>query len=106
LSARCKACQNKARRSRNAVNKTVAKWKREKGAPRIKAAKDALRSKGCTICGYDKCMAALHFHHVRGKSASVSSVKTSVSAMKSEACKCIVLCANCHAEVHEGVVSI
>jgi hypothetical protein len=58
----------------------------------------------CSRCGYDKSPAALHFHHIdpenknfdmRGKMGSIAFDKC-----VEEAKKCIVLCANCHAEEH------
>jgi hypothetical protein len=57
----------------------------------------------CQTCGYDRCIAALQFHHrvpsekafaVAGKGLS-----RSLAASRAEAAKCTLLCANCHAEV-------
>ena len=57
----------------------------------------------CERCGYDKCFAALDFHHLvpgekdfslsRGSSLSFDKLKLEVD-------KCILLCANCHREEH------
>ena len=57
----------------------------------------------CEICGYDKCEAALDFHHLNPeeKELQLSSGKThSLEKMKLEADKCILVCANCHREIH------
>jgi transposase-like protein len=61
----------------------------------------------CAVCGYDRSMAALQFHHVeRGDKAFALSrhgVARSLEAARAEAAKCVLLCANCHAEVEAGV---
>lgn len=68
----------------------------------------------CSKCGYDKCLAALHFHH-KNKSTKLRVAKggawtgvTGLAATKNkataivEAKKCVLLCANCHAEEHHS----
>lgn len=58
----------------------------------------------CERCGYNKCMRALEFHHLNPseKDFGLSKCLTkSVAALKAEADKCILLCANCHAEIHQ-----
>jgi hypothetical protein len=63
----------------------------------------------CRICGYERCREALEFHHLQegGKDFSISDKGHSRSwdRVKSEVSKCILLCANCHREVHSGVIS-
>jgi 5-methylcytosine-specific restriction endonuclease McrA len=64
----------------------------------------------CQACGYDRCVAALEFHHLvpAEKSFSLShrGVTRSLAKARSEATKCVLLCANCHAEVEIGMTSI
>jgi transposase len=63
----------------------------------------------CAICGYSKCAAALHFHHLDPgtKRFNVRSGNTrSLEQLRREARKCVLLCSNCHAEVESGVTSI
>jgi len=55
---------------------------------------------GCLECGYKKAASALVYHHLFGKDRPISECKTTAS-FEREAAKCIVLCANCHAELHE-----
>lgn len=64
-------------------------------------------SKGgkCEICGYDKNIAALEFHHIDSsqKEFSLDARRLSNSKWDSlieEANKCILLCSNCHREIH------
>jgi len=58
--------------------------------------------KKCFYCGYDKCVAALDFHHIdTNKEFKISNVRCySKKKLKAEIDKCIVLCSNCHREVH------
>ena len=62
---------------------------------------------GCVGCGYDRCIAALEFHHVdpaeKAFSLSHRGVARSLARARAEAEKCVLLCANCHAEVEAGV---
>jgi len=57
----------------------------------------------CARCGYARSIAALHFHHVdpATKSFAVAArgVTRSLEAARAEVAKCVLLCANCHAEV-------
>lgn len=57
----------------------------------------------CSNCGYNKCFAALDFHHPNDdKQECVSQLlrrKGFKAAMK-ESKKCQLLCANCHREQH------
>jgi hypothetical protein len=58
----------------------------------------------CQICGYDKCLGALEFHHLDPsvKEFNLSRMKSSTFNEKitKELDKCIMVCANCHREIH------
>lgn len=60
----------------------------------------------CKICGYNKCLSALEFHHLDSskKEKTVSRFIQAGSKSKAykEAEKCILICANCHRELHEN----
>ena len=59
-------------------------------------------SKGCQMCGYNKCASALEFHHKGNKEFIVAHLLLyKMEAIKKEINKCIILCANCHRELHE-----
>ncbi len=64
----------------------------------------------CCICGYERCLAALHFHHVDPTSKrfalSNRGVTRSLERARAEARKCVLLCSNCHAEVEAGAATI
>lgn len=57
----------------------------------------------CCLCGYNKCVAALEFHHIDPKQKDLSFNKAknmSWDKIEQELKKCVLLCANCHREVH------
>jgi hypothetical protein len=62
----------------------------------------------CEKCGYNKCIGALVFHHKDPLekdfqfSQNEARSKT-IEELKKEADKCLLLCANCHAEEHEKI---
>ena len=75
---------------------------------RLKKKKKAIEYKGgkCEKCGYDKCISAMEFHHLNPleKDFSISSnINMSYEKIKKELDKCILVCANCHREIHEGM---
>lgn len=79
---------------------------------RRKLKKMAVELKGgsCQICGYHKCVAALDFHHVdeEKKSFDLSSkgLTRSWDRIKEEINKCALVCANCHREIHAGLIQL
>ena len=61
----------------------------------------------CHICGYNKCLNALQFHHIdpTNKKFQISDSIWGVGKLKEqeiidEVNKCILVCANCHCEIH------
>ncbi len=58
----------------------------------------------CSRCGYDKYQGALEFHHLdpNEKDFNLSHLRkySFDERVKSELDKCILVCANCHREVH------
>jgi transposase-like protein len=62
----------------------------------------------CARCGYAGSASALHFHHVDPTSKAFAlagrGVSRALDAARDEARKCVLLCANCHAEVEASAV--
>ena len=61
----------------------------------------------CEKCGYDKYDGALEFHHLdpSKKDFAISKKKAKyIDSLKPELDKCILLCSNCHRELHGGMV--
>lgn len=84
----CKACWNK--RMVDAGKEKVAAVKLEYGGK-------------CSRCGYDKCLDALHFHHVDPTQKEFSLGQRrglNIDDLRKELDKCIIVCSNCHVEIH------
>lgn len=73
---------------------------------RHKTKEELVKYKGgkCEICGYDKCIGALDFHHLdpskKDFAISNSNIYKNLDKLKEEVDKCILVCANCHREIH------
>jgi len=78
---------------------------------RRKTKQRAVEYKGgkCCLCGYNKCNSSLTFHHTNpeNKKHKIStSGSLSWKEVKRELEKCVLICSNCHGEVHEGITKI
>jgi predicted HNH restriction endonuclease len=71
----------------------------------------AIEYKGrtCEICGYGDHLPhyssnAMDFHHISDftKEFSISDKMTSFEMLKDELDKCVLVCARCHRELHDG----
>tara|TARA_Y100000310_G_C20509788_1_gene728238 strand:+ start:353 stop:670 length:318 start_codon:yes stop_codon:yes gene_type:complete len=64
----------------------------------------------CIICGYKKCTRAMSFHHRNPKKKdfgiSAHGLTRSWEKTKKELDKCVLLCMNCHMELHEGITQL
>jgi transposase len=83
----------------------VSEWRR-----RVKRRLVEGAGRACAICGYDKCVSALHFHHLDPSqklfALSRQGVTRSFAEAQAEAEKCVLLCSNCHAEVEAGMAKV
>lgn len=63
----------------------------------------------CVNCGYSKCFGAIEFHHIDPESKS-KCVKTMTNRpeeeLKEELAKCVMVCANCHREIHARMLDV
>jgi hypothetical protein len=89
--ARCRRCRTER----------VVEWRR-----RVKATLVAEAGGSCRLCGYKACLAALEFHHLDPSEKSFplsrQGITRAMAELREEALKCVLLCANCHAEVEVG----
>ena len=94
-SLRCARCQSDA----------VAARRR-----RIKAILVEEAGGACRLCGYDRYVGALQFHHLdpaqKRFALSVGGLTRSLDKAREESRKCVLLCSNCHAEVEAGVATV
>lgn len=83
----------------------VSEWRR-----RVKRRLVDEAGGACVICGYDRCVAALEFHHLdpttKSFALSRQGVTRSFAEARAEARKCVLLCSNCHAEVESGMTQV
>lgn len=98
----CKSCRKKYRDQHYQENKEY--YKNKAKAYRTKKHKefDELRKTlKCAICGENRFY-CLDFHHIdpSEKETEVTKLIESPRRLKKELEKCIVLCANCHRELH------
>ena len=59
----------------------------------------------CMLCGYDRCLDALSFHHAGDKEFGIGSkgYTRAWAKVQAELNECILVCSNCHAEIHAGL---
>ena len=99
-----KFCSRNCKNSYNNINYQSYQAQQRRGQKR-KLELLEIKGKRCSSCGYQKNSAALEFHHENPKEKDFQLDLRSLSNRKweviiQEAEKCILLCANCHAELH------
>ncbi len=60
----------------------------------------------CKICGYSRHRGALQFHHRDPSQKDYHVAQTGIHKARKEAKKCVLVCSNCHMEIHAGLVTI
>lgn len=64
----------------------------------------------CQVCGYAKYPGALQFHHIDPTEKRFAfgrrGLAMSIDGFREEMRKCVLLCANCHAEVEAGITKL
>jgi transposase-like protein len=83
----------------------------ERVARRRRRAKEILVAElggACAMCGYDRYIGALHFHHLdparKRFGFGERGLTRSLAILREEAKNCVLLCGNCHAEVEAGLI--
>lgn len=87
------------------LKKAVAKRRRK-----MKAMVVEYKGGRCILCDYDKYVGAFDLHHIDGSNKefglSMRGLTRSWERTKAEADKCVLVCANCHREIHAGIVQL
>lgn len=80
--------------------KYVIDWRKDKKIKLIE-----YKGGGCEICGYNKSIRSLSFHHKDSneKDFGISAKSYSYEKLKKEVDKCILVCSNCHGEIHDEI---
>lgn len=79
---------------------------------RLRIKKLLVEAKGgrCQACGYARCLVALDFHHIDESTKlfglSQRGLIHSWDKIVAESKKCILVCANCHREIHAGLIDV
>jgi hypothetical protein len=65
----------------------------------------------CCVCSYDKCAASLDFHHLDPSQKDSGFVRLrsnpqSWTSIVIELRKCVMVCSNCHGEIHHGATVV
>jgi hypothetical protein len=64
----------------------------------------------CVVCGYCRDIKALDFHHINETTKefglSDRGMTRSWEKIKNEVRKCVLVCANCHREIHSGTLKL
>ena len=70
----------------------------------------ALKGGKCQFCGYNRYSGALDFHHIdesqKEFDLSTRGLTRSWKRIKKEIQKCVLVCANCHRELHGGIIRL
>jgi 5-methylcytosine-specific restriction endonuclease McrA len=80
----------------------------DKRRKKIKTLAVAHKGGKCQFCGYNRCVGALEFHHIDPKSKNFglgqSGLTRSWERTKNELDLCLLVCSNCHKEIHAGLL--
>lgn len=117
----CNSVDHKGERFCNDCNKLLSntgpeRWRRicpkcdkKRWRDKERAERQSLREQfggKCSRCNYDRCMQALHFHHLDSSEKYEWNVKgkggASLREIKQHPERFQLLCANCHIEIHQS----
>lgn len=85
----------------SAISITKARQQRKKDLVKVHGEK-------CKLCDYSKCIGALQFHHINAEDKGYTLSNGNCHSLESdleESKKCILVCANCHQEIHSGLIT-
>lgn len=95
----------RSRKSSSFCKRCITKVNKERVKKHKQIAVD-YKGGSCSICGYNKSLAALDFHHIdpSQKDSKWNNFRGKFTKKhKNELDKCILVCSNCHREIHNGI---
>lgn len=104
--------------NREKLNKRMREWRKTPKGRKIQnrsrrnwtliQKRKSIEYKGgkCIVCGYNKCEAALEFHHPNPTIKIKLKDSTSFENSKKELDKCVLLCCICHRELHANLIKL
>jgi len=106
----CKQLSYQVRKRREFKDKTGLSLQSAKGVRRKLELVSRLGG-GCSKCGYNKNLSALEFHHLDPSTKSIeldnrTLSNSSIETIEKELLKCILICSNCHSELHNPKLDI
>lgn len=95
----CSNCHAEVHDALDSTPDAKAHWRK-----RLKIKAIEYKGGHCCLCGYHNCNRALSFHHLdpSQKDFNISRVSRTWESIQPELDKCVLLCMNCHGEVHAG----
>lgn len=105
--AKCKDCKSKYNQKHYLDNKKqyIEKariWSNQ----RTETVRELKKSVGCQVCGESE-PCCLDYHHLSDKSFGLAEARGKAwDKVLEEINKCVVLCKNCHAKVHAGIIDL
>lgn len=94
----CKVCKSPGK----VHSELVVEWRK-----RVKLKSIEYKGGGCVVCGYNRCVRSLHFHHVNPDEKLFNISHKNIHSwekIKEELDKCILVCSNCHGEIESGLL--
>lgn len=99
----CPSCNRKVKESGR--NKECSNCKNTKLRKKTKRLCIEYLGNSCKVCGYNKCLDAMDFHH-RNPDEKIFDISDKLynkfENLKEELDKCDLLCCRCHSEIHEN----
>jgi hypothetical protein len=93
------------KKNRHRYKKRINEYNAERKRKATKYVRELKQNSKCEICGEDRWY-CLDFHHKDGKDNTNDSIsrmlntRRSLKTIKAEIEKCIIVCSNCHREIH------
>jgi hypothetical protein len=104
---RCKECARAQIKSDYTLKyKAKSDIRNKERSDRYKQITEKVRATGCVCCGEKElCCLDLHHRDPSEKEFTISQYRTiAVERLLEEIKKCIVVCKNCHAKIHAGLI--